>query len=549
MKRTMWKRIVSMALALAILAASPVTAAAAQRFTLIALEATDVELDQTAFQYTGEEIRPNVTVRVRDQLLTLDKDYRLEYADNIEVGTGKVLVTGIATASETIGYTGTVEIPFQITKDAPAFTLVQLKGTDVVMDGTEFTYTGEPIEPVITVTVEGKTLTAGRDYSLSYRNNIQPGTATVTVSGIATASETLGYTGTVEMNFTIIPALYTLTEADVTLEGTTFPYTGSYIEPQVTVSVEGQTLVRDRDYTLSYHSNLAVGTAIASVNGIESAGYTGQVNVEFTIEKDPEEPGYILIPLKGTDVTLEGTQFSYTGQAIEPKVTVKVEGKELVRDRDYTLTYENNVQVGTAQAVVKGIATASETVGYSGEVKLPFTIVPAQQAPEATEPEVTEPETTEPETTEPETTEPETTEPETTVPETVDYKITVGNKATWYKNSSKTLSFTANGSIKDFQGVQVDGKTLAEKSYSVKSGSTVVTLKSAFLQSLSTGKHTVTILFDDGAAQGTFQIAEGLDNTNPETGDSFNPGLWVSLMVLSLAGGIGLIVFRKKIFN
>lgn len=570
MKTPVWKRTVSMALVLILLlCAAPLSTMAAEKtFTLIPLEGTDVELDQTAFQYTGQEIRPNVTVRVRGRLLTLDKDYTLEYADNIQVGTGKVIVTGIATASESVGYTGTVEIPFQITKDAPAFTLIQLKGTDVTIDGTEFAYTGSPIEPVITVTVEGKTLTAGKDYSLSYRNNVEVGTGTVTVSGIATASETVGYTGTVEIDFTIIPSVYQLKGTDVTIEGTKFTYTGSYIEPKVTVTVSGKELVRDEHYTLTYHNNIGVGTATASVNGIESAGYTGQVNVDFTIEKDTETPEPILIPLKGTDVTIDGTEFTYTGKAIEPKVTVKVEGKALVLGRDYSLTYENNVNVGTAYAVVQGIATASETVGYTGEVKIPFTIVKAQEntkptepevtEPEATEPETTEPETTEPETTEPETTEPEVTEPETTIPEvtqpesdssqSVSYKITRGDKATWYRQSTKTLSFTANGDIKAFEGVEIDGKDLADKYYSVENG-TVVTLKKDFLQKLSVGKHTITILFEDGEAQGTFRVSEGLDATNPETGDRFNMGLWMTLMSVSAAGGIGLFVFRKKILG
>lgn len=542
MKNPIWKRSVGALLALVLLlGAIPFAAMAAEKtFTLIPLETTDVELDATAFQYTGQEIRPNVTVRVRGALLTLDKDYKLEYADNIAVGTGKVIVTGIATASETVGYTGTVEIPFEITREAPAFTLIELKGTDVTIDGTSFPYTGSPIEPAITVTVEGKTLTAGKDYSVSYRNNVEPGTATVSISGIATASETVGYTGTVDIDFTITPVQPTLTElkgTDVTIEGTKFVYTGSYIEPKVTVTVDGKELVRDEHYTLTYHSNIAVGTATASVTGIESAGYTGQVNVNFTIEKDPEVPAFQLIELKGTDVELEGTKFSYTGKAIEPKVTVTVNGKVLTRGQDYSLVYENNIQVGTGYAVIRGIATASETVGYTGEIKLPFTIEKVQEETEPTEPEETEPETTEP----------EATEPESTQPETVTYKITKGDKSTWYKSSTKTLSFTADGEYKDFKGVQIDGKNLDSKYYTVKDG-TVVTLKNALLQKLGTGKHTITILFEDGEAEGAFKVAEGLDSTNPETSDGFQMGLWLSVMGLSLAAGTVLVVFRKKIF-
>lgn len=434
MKNLFWKRSAGALLALILLlGAVPFSAMAAEKtFTLIPLEATDVELDAAAFPYTGQEIRPNVTVRVRDTLLTLDQDYTLEFADNIEIGTGKVIVTGIATASETFGYTGTVEIPFEITPaEAP---LVELKDTHV------------------------------------------------------------------------------------TIEGTNFIYTGSYIEPKVTVTVDGETLVRDEHYTLTYHSNIGVGTATASVTGIETAGYTGQVNVNFTIEKDPETPEFQLIQLKDTDARLEGTKFTYTGKAIEPKVTVTVDGKVLTQGQDYSLVYENNIEAGTAHAVIRGIATASETVGYSGEIKLPFTIEKAQEETDPTE------------------------------PEPVTYKITKGDKSTWYKSSTKTLSFTANGDFDDFRGVQIDGKNLDTKYYTVKDG-TVVTLTNTFLKKLGTGKHTITILFEDGKAEGAFKVAEGLDPTNPETGDSFPMALWLTVLGASAAAGTALVVFRKKIFR
>ncbi len=89
------------------------------------------------------------------------------------------------------------------TPQQPTYTMVELKGTDVLIDGTVFDYTGEPIEPAITVNVNGVQLVEGKDYSVTYTNNVEPGTATVTIRGIATASETLGYTGEVSIDFTI----------------------------------------------------------------------------------------------------------------------------------------------------------------------------------------------------------------------------------------------------------------------------------------------------------------------------------------------------------
>ena len=196
MKQTKFLRCCSMALALILVAAALPFGALAAEAEIIELVATDITLDETRFEYTGEEIRPNVTVRVKDQLLTLDKDYTLEYKNNVEVGTAAVVVTGIATS----GYMGTVEHPFYIepkTEDAP--TLIPIKGTDVTIDGTRFPATGEEIKPAITVTVDGKILTVGEEYTLVYENNIQPGTASVTVTGV----EDKGYTGTVIIHYTI----------------------------------------------------------------------------------------------------------------------------------------------------------------------------------------------------------------------------------------------------------------------------------------------------------------------------------------------------------
>ena len=192
---------------LALMLVLPVLCAAALAADpFIELVATDITLDETEFTYTGEEIRPNVTVRVNGTLLTLDKDYYLDYADNIEVGEAKVIVTGIATA----GYAGTVEHPFFIreaqTETEPEFTLVTLTEDMVALERTEYVYSGQPIEPAVTVTVEGKVLENGKDYAVEYVNNLIPGTGTVIVRGIATASETLGYTGEIRKTFTITEA-------------------------------------------------------------------------------------------------------------------------------------------------------------------------------------------------------------------------------------------------------------------------------------------------------------------------------------------------------
>ena len=78
-----------------------------------------------------------------------------------------------------------------------------------------------------------------------------------------------------------------------------------------------------------------------------------------------------------------------------------------------------------------------------------------------------------------------------------DYKIIKGAGTKW-KYDGGSLSFTANGPFSKFEEVKIDGKTLATTKYTAKSGSTIITLKESYLETLKSGKHTVTVVFEDG---------------------------------------------------
>ena len=360
---------------------------------------------------------------------------------------------------------------------------------------------------------------------------------------------------------------------DVVLtDGTEYTYTGNEIQPHVTVMVDRTVLVEKEHYTLSYANNIGVGTGNVTVTGIPEAGYTGTVTLPFSIVRPDDLPEFTLVEIKGTDVIIDGTEFAYTGQAIEPAVTVTVNGTVLTAGKDYSVTYANNVEPGTATVTVTGIATASETVGYTGEVSIDFTILKAQEPEVPSEPEKpTEPETpsepekpTEPETpsepekpTEPETpsepekpTEPETpSEPETDGDEDkeetkpFDYQITKGSGSKWRQDSGKDLSFTVNADTDDITAIRIDGKKLNAKHYTLgKNG--IITLKNSWLEDQAIGTYRITVEFEDGDAEGKFTVAKALDATNPQTGDAI--GAWISAMVLSLLGAAALIFIRIK---
>ena len=320
-----------------------------------------------------------------------------------------------------------------------------------------------------------------------------------------------------------------LVATDITLDETRFAYTGEEIRPNVTVRVKDQLLTLDQHYTLEFKNNVEVGEAAVVVTGIATGGYTGTVEHPFFIDpKTSDENTPDLITILGTDVTIDGTEFTATGEAIEPGITVTVAGKELTAGEDYTLVYEDNIQPGTASVTVTGVAEK----GYTGSVTIHFTIQEAETQPEESKPQETQPEETTPEETKPEETKPS-------------YKITKGDGVIWHKDSGKELSFTADGAFQDFVSVQVDGKTVNSKYYTVKEGSTIVTLKETFLEHLDLGKHTITLKFTDGEAEGSFKISAPADESNPKTGDTI--GIWITVLFLSVAGILGTaVVYRKK---
>ena len=153
--------------------------------------------------------------------------------------------------------------------------------------------------------------------------------------------------------------------------------------------------------------------------------------------------------------------------------------------------------------------------------------------------------------------------------------IIKGAGGTWQKGSNDGLSFTSDAEYADFLKVRVDGKDLDASNYTVKEGSTIVTLKAEYLNTLSVGRHTLEIESKNGIAKTEFTITavqtggddqtggsdqtgsdttpqepdkNGGDTTSPQTGDSSNMMLWIALLILS--GGASLaVLYRKKLIS
>ena len=125
--------------------------------------------------------------------------------------------------------------------------------------------------------------------------------------------------------------------------------------------------------------------------------------------------------------------------------------------------------------------------------------------------------------------------------------ITAGANGIWQKGTKDGLSFTSNAAFAHFLKVQVDGKDLDASNYTVKEGSTIVTLKAEYLETLSVGKHTLAIVSDTGTATTEFTIKAAVtdDTQSPQTGDSSNMMLWIALLFVS-GGALGTGLWKRK---
>lgn len=121
----------------------------------------------------------------------------------------------------------------------------------------------------------------------------------------------------------------------------------------------------------------------------------------------------------------------------------------------------------------------------------------------------------------------------------VDYEIVKGDGGNWCKDTTSGLSFTANGSFAKFVSVEIDGKVIDAKHYSAKSGSTVITLDASYLETLSIGTHTITVVYADGEAEGTFQV----------NATESNILLWIAIVLVCVAAIVVLIINRKRFLN
>jgi aryl-phospho-beta-D-glucosidase BglC (GH1 family) len=236
----------------------------------------------------------------------------------LRTGTGYVTITASANGYDSVSK----DVKIVVSKKSLNNGLLTLSETSYVYDGTYK-------KPAATVTFGGKVLQEGKDYTISYRNNLNVGVTTVIATGMG------DYTGYTSKNFTITKRAMAGGTVSV---ASSVSFTGSNITPSVTVKVAGRTLTSGTDYTVSYSNNKNVGTSNVYVYG--KGNYSGSLSAKFDIVPAKQQIQKLETKYKGfyIDWAQKG---SATGYDVEYSVNANMSGavsKHLTANKPDTLT-------------------------------------------------------------------------------------------------------------------------------------------------------------------------------------------------------------------
>lgn len=285
--------------------------------------------------------------------LKKDIDYTYEEpanTANFKVGSQTITLTGqgnyTGTKSFTFNYAGDISDPNHAT------IIIGDANSPLTKDftGSEIKLLDSGANPEILVTdADSRVLNSGTDYNVTYQNNIEPGKATVIITGNSNAH----WYGTVEKTFTIIGDLK-LADTEITIPDQVYTGNayGTLTQPiqNMVVKFHGRVLVPGQDYNVATVtdgievSNNGAKVTIEAVNG---SFFKGSKEANFSIKYNSSN----------LNIHLDRQIWEYNdGNEIKPAVTVTYPtgatgGVTLNEGSDYTLVYHNNTTVGTANGI------------------------------------------------------------------------------------------------------------------------------------------------------------------------------------------------------
>ena len=341
---------------------------------------------------TSNDITFNCSINKKVASITAN-DQHITYEDSIDNSVSKITTSGLVTGHSVSSITLTPSTNNVITNGTitPSKATIVSDGTDVTsnynityntgklvidalsienaeitLNQTTYTYDGNEKKPTTTVVLNNKTLILNTDYTVSYSNNKNAGTATVTITGKG------NYTGTKSINFTIGKKANSLTVTAKTL----------------TYNKKDQALVgvSNAQGTVYY----AVGTELTSSNYSSSGSATiptkmnvGSYTVYYYTPGNgnyQEKKGSVIStinPYNLSNATIASISNQlYTGNEIKPAPAVTVplpsgSTTTLVNGTDFNYSYSNNKNAGTATVTVtgKGNYTGTKSINFKIEYK------------------------------------------------------------------------------------------------------------------------------------------------------------------------------------
>ena len=245
----------------------------------------------------------------------------------------------------------------------PAFAVTSIEKGWIALDsnkkpisgGSQYVLSSKGVQPIKFIT-NATTVKAVSSQSVMYLNNKKAGKATALILG----DKIPGFKDAFMTTFTIANPT-PLNSAKISVAAQT--YTGKALKPAVKVTLGSKTLNSKNDYNVSYSNNVNAGKATVTITG--KGWYSGTAKTTFAINK-------INISKAKTSGVSDK---SYTGKAITQKPTVTVGGTKLTLNKDYTLSYDHNTNVGKAHIRVSGKGN------YTGTKDIYFQIKPDNSKP------------------------------------------------------------------------------------------------------------------------------------------------------------------------
>ena len=285
----------------------------------------DVTLSQTSYSYDGTEKRPTVTVTI-GSVTVPSSNYIVTYANNTNVGQATVTIT----ATENGSLTGNITINFTISSQQ----------VDVPTAVSGLVYNGQTQTGVL----------AGTGYTVTGNTATNAGTYTATVTLNANYVWSDGTTGSKSVQWSIDKKDLTITAEDKSMvygaSAPTYTYSASGLVNGETSSVLGGTAV----YSVTSGSAPITDVTTANV-GTYTITVSGLTSNNYEISYLPGELEITTRNIADCNIVLSQTSYTFDGTEKEPGVTVMI-GNFTVPTSNYTVEYNNNINVGTRAEVI-----------------------------------------------------------------------------------------------------------------------------------------------------------------------------------------------------